>query len=822
MSIAKVAVENTAYSFDMLFSYLIPDSLIQKAKVGCRVLVGFGNGNKKRQGFIFALDENDGQNPGGKTLKPVENVLDDSPVLSSDLLRLAEFISDRTFCTFFDAAKSMIPFGLGFKAKDMYALTKKGIKTDDDEFTDEENRIRNFFRRRKDGITYDSIEKNLGIKSDNPAFEKLIADGYIQKSVQALRNANDAVMKTVKLSDDFLNAENEYKPTAKQKSVISFIEEVGCAAVKEISYFVGASNAVVENLINKGVLESYDAEIYRNPIKNGSYIKDDSEIILSDEQKNAYDFLINRLNSGEFHTSLLFGVTGSGKTKIYMKLIDSVYKSGKSVIVTVPEISLTPQLLSQFYSRYGEEVAVMHSGLSVGERLDEYKRIKRGEAHIVVGTRSAVFAPVENLAFIVIDEEQESSYKSERTPRYHARDAAKFRCADSKALLVLASATPSIESFALAKNGKYDLIELKNRYANSVLPEVKVVDMSARDQQCGMMSLSSTMCEEIKTNLENKQQTILLINRRGYNTFVACKECKSVVTCPNCSISLTYHIANNRLMCHYCGYSEPMRTRCKKCGSETVRYSGFGTQKVEQELNSLVPEARILRIDADTMTYKNSHEKKFKEFADGDYDIMVGTQMVAKGLNFPNVTLVGVISVDQQLYNDDFRSMEKAFDLLTQVVGRSGRGAKLGRAVIQTVIPDNPVIRFASRQDYLSFYNDEIAIRRGLIYPPFCDICVISFTSDRENYTHSASIEFLDMIKDGVRDKYKSLKIIVLGPVEPKVAKINNKYRERIIIKCRNTKEFRNMISQCLRDFSKISRFSRVTVSADMNPESTF
>ncbi len=822
MSIAKVAVENTAYSFDMLFSYLIPDSLIQKAKVGCRVLVGFGNGNKKRQGFIFGLDENGGQNPGGKVLKPVESVLDDSPVLNDDLLRLAEFISDRTFCTFFDAAKAMIPFGLGFKAQDMYTLTKKGIKTDDEEFTDEENRIRNFFRRKKDGITYETIKKNLGIKSDSPVFEKLIADGYIQKIVRALRNTNDAVMKTVKLSDDYLNSENEYKLTAKQKSVISFIEEVGCAAVKEISYFAGTSGAVVENLINKGVLESYDAEIYRNPIKNSSYIKDDSQIVLSGEQKNAYDFLMNRMNSGEFHTSLLFGVTGSGKTKIYMKLIDSVYRSGKSVIVTVPEISLTPQLLSQFYSRYGDEVAVMHSGLSVGERLDEYKRIKRGEAHIVVGTRSAVFAPVENLAFIVIDEEQESSYKSERTPRYHARDAAKFRCADSKALLVLASATPSIESFALAKNGKYDLIELKNRYANSVLPEVKVVDMSARSQQNGMMSLSSAMCEEIKINLEKKQQTILLINRRGYNTFVACKECKSVVTCPNCSISLTYHIANNRLMCHYCGYSEPMRTRCSKCGCETVRYSGFGTQKVEQELNTLVPEARILRIDADTMTYKNSHEKKFREFADGNYDIMVGTQMVAKGLNFPNVTLVGVISVDQQLYNDDFRSMEKAFDLLTQVVGRSGRGDKLGRAVIQTVIPDNPVIRFASRQDYLSFYNDEIAIRRGLIYPPFCDICVISFTSDRENYTHSASREFLDMLKDGVRDKYASVKIIVLGPVEPKVAKINNKYRERIIIKCRNTKKFRNMISQCLRDFSKISKFSRVTVSADMNPESTF
>ena len=820
--IAKVAVENTAYSFDMLFSYLIPDSLIQKAKTGCRVLVGFGTGNKKRLGFIFEISDDTDEDFSVKKLKPRERILDDSPFLGEDVRRLAKFISDRTFCTFYDSAKAMLPFGLGFKAHDTYSLTRKGFKADEDELTAEESRIRAFFRNKKGSVKYESVEKNLGIQNDSPILEGLISKGYVQKNVQTLRNASDAVMKTVKISDAFLNGEIEYKLTAKQKSVISLLEDIGSAAVKEITYFTDASGAVIENLTKKGILDSFETEVYRNPLKDGVYITDKTEIVLSNEQNNAYDILKKRLDSEAFHTSLLYGVTGSGKTKVYMKLIDSLYKTGKSVIVTVPEISLTPQLLSQFYSRYGEEVAVMHSGLSVGERLDEFKRIKRGRAHIVVGTRSAVFAPAENLALIVIDEEQESSYKSERTPRYHAREAAKFRCADSHALLILASATPSVESFALAKSGKYELIELKNRYSNSVLPEVKVVDMTDRRQQSGMMSLSLSLCEEIKYNLENKQQTILLINRRGYNTFVACKECKSVVTCPNCSISLTYHIANNRLMCHYCGYSEPMRTVCSKCGSETVRYSGFGTQKVEQEINSLFPEARILRIDADTMTYKNSHEKKFGEFADGKYDIMVGTQMVAKGLNFPNVTLVGVVSVDQQLYNDDFRSMEKAFDLLTQVVGRSGRGDKLGRAVIQTVVPDNPVIRFASRQDYLSFYNDEIAIRRGLIYPPFCDICVISFTSSGENYSHLASVEFLDLIKKSVRGEYSDLKLIILGPVEPKLAKINNKYRERIIIKCKNTKKFRNMISRCLRDFSKISRFSRVTVSADMNPESTF
>jgi len=817
--VARIAVSNTSYSFDILFSYLIPEHLILKAKTGCRVLVGFGNSKTKRQGIIFSISDEEQTT----SLKSIYDVIDEEPVLSESMLRLAMFISERTFCTIYDSAKAMLPFGLGMKLTSSYALSEKGMTDSEDEsLTYDEKQILSYIGRKKGYVKRDNILSALGLSEDEKIIDNLVSGGYLSVCEETVRNVNDAVEKTVSLSDFFLSGKHNLKFTQKQKTIIDLLTDVGSASVKEICYFTGLSAAVSENLIKKNILTVSQREVYRTPKFDGGYMEDKSEIVLSDEQQRAYDILKNDLDSHSYRSQLLFGVTGSGKTKIYMKLIDSVAGGGQSVIVMVPEISLTPQLLSQFYSRYGSDVAVMHSGLSVGERLDEFKRIKRGDAHIIVGTRSAVFAPVKNLCMIVIDEEQESSYKSEMSPKYHARDAAKFRCADEKALLVLASATPSVESFAFAKAGRYGLIELKNRYSSSGLPDVMIADMSDKREMNGLLSISSTLKYELEKNLESGQQSILLINRRGYNTFVACKSCKTVLTCPNCSISLTYHSANNRLMCHYCGYSEPLRTVCPKCSSETVRYSGFGTQKVEQELETLFPDARVLRVDADTMSYKNSHEVKFREFADGKYDIMIGTQMVAKGLNFPNVTLVGVVSVDQQLYNDDFRSMEKTFDLLTQVIGRSGRGDKSGRAVIQTVIPDNPIIRFAARQDYISFYNNESAIRRGLIYPPFCDICAISFSSDSENYSMRAAHAFLEMIKSKVGSDYESLKLIILGPVAPKVAKINNKFRERIIIKCKNSVLFRKMITECLREFSKIRDFSHVTVSADINPDSTF
>ncbi len=456
----------------------------------------------------------------------------------------------------------------------------------------------------------------------------------------------------------------------------------------------------------------------------------------------------------------------------------------------------------------------------MGERLDAYMRIKRGEADLVIGTRSAVFAPVRDLGLIIIDEEQEHTYKSESSPRYHTRDVAKFRAHKHSALLLLSSATPSVESYSYAVKGKYSLETLTERYGDAVLPEVSTVDMKQERQRGNRYNLSSELLERLEKNLSDKKQSILLINRRGFNTFVACDSCGSVVNCPSCSISLTYHSANNRLMCHYCGYSVPMTKVCPECGKEDVRYAGYGTQRIETELEALLPEARVLRMDADTNSTRHSFEKNLIDFGEGKYDIMLGTQMVAKGLNFENVTLVGVINADQQLNNDDFRSQERTFDLLTQVVGRSGRGKNKGTAVIQTLTPENHVIKLAQSQDYDSFFKNEIIIRKAMVYPPYCDICSVCFTGEDEVKTLNASKQFLTELKDKVDNDYKGEKVIVLGPMPPRLSKVNNKFRYRLIVKCKNSKRLRSMMSELLISFGKNKIYSDITAVIDINPES--
>ena len=486
----------------------------------------------------------------------------------------------------------------------------------------------------------------------------------------------------------------------------------------------------------------------------------------------------------------------------------------------VPEIALTPQMMSIFKGRYGERVAIFHSGLSAGERRDEYKRVLDKKAEIVVGTRSAVFAPFDNIGLIVIDEEQEHTYKSESSPRYHACEVAKFRANNHNALLLLSSATPSLTSFTHASQGRYNLEVLDERYGDAVLPEVLVVDMKQERKSGNKYNISSPLLELLEKNLNENKQSILLINRRGFNTFAACEDCGEVIHCPSCSISLTYHSANNRLMCHYCGYSTAFTKVCPDCGKESVRYAGYGTQRIEHELAHLLPQARVIRLDTDSTSTKHSFEKALNDFSDGKYDIMLGTQMVAKGLNFENVTLVGVINADQQLNNDDFRSQERTFDLLTQVVGRSGRGKFKGNAVIQTIAPDNNIINLAKDQDYLSFYNTEIVIRKAMIYPPYCDICVLNFISKKEISALNASKDFLNAIRNEAADRYKSEKIIVLGPMPPRISKVNNKYRYRLIIKCKNSKRFRSMISELLVNFGKDKKYADITVFADINPES--
>lgn len=623
----------------------------------------------------------------------------------------------------------------------------------------------------------------------------------------------DKSTKMIRLSED---STQPVKLTPKQQSVYELLCDVGSAGVSEVCEFCSVGKGVLDNLVKYGICEYFEKEVYRTPYKNVSENGEMSPINLSEVQQNAFNTYLKMMDTGG--TGLLYGVTGSGKTQVYLKLIDEAISRGKDVIVLVPEISLTPQMLYIFHSRYGKKVAVMHSGLSIGERTDEYKRADRGEAKIIVGTRSAVFAPVHNLGLIVMDEEQEHTYKSERTPRYNARDVANFRCRYNNALFLMTSATPSVESYSAAVKGKYVLCEINERYGDSKLPEIVTVDMKKEIAQGNKSPISKTLQSLIADNLDKHKQTILLINRRGYNTFIACNSCGHVITCPNCSISLTYHSYNNRLMCHYCGYSKPLDNVCPECGKNSIRYSGYGTQRIEDELERLFPEASVLRMDADTTSAKFSHQKLFDAFSRGDYDILIGTQMVAKGLDFPNVTLVGVVNADNSLYDESYLANERSFDLITQVVGRSGRRAEAGKAVIQTINPYNDVIEYASKQDYKSFFANEIQLRKLLTYPPFCDIYFISFICEDENKAALCAKSFFENLVELNRTDYKNEKLIVLGPSPSKISKLKNNYRYGLTLKCKNSKSVRKMLNDILKNIGKIKEYKSVSVSVDLNP----
>ena len=631
---------------------------------------------------------------------------------------------------------------------------------------------------------------------------------------RGLGKIGDKNTKMVRLCE---NETSVKKLTPKQQTVLNLLYDVGAAQLNEICEFCSVGKSVVDNLVKYGVCEYYEKEIYRNPYSNITSNCKKEEIILSNAQQKAFD-TYNAMLHSKGGTGLLFGVTGSGKTQVYLRLIDEAVAMDRDVIVLVPEISLTPQMLSIFHKRYGKQVAVFHSGLSLGERNDEYKRALRGDAKIVIGTRSAVFAPLQNIGLIIMDEEQEHTYKSERTPRYQTREIAKFRSKYNKALFLMTSATPSVESYSAALSGKYTLCEMTERYGDSKLPKVITVDMKQEIKNGNKSPISETLREMIKENLERKKQTILLINRRGYNTFIACNSCGHVITCPNCSISLTYHSYNNLLMCHYCGFAKPLDNICPECGQNSIRYSGYGTQRIEDELSRLFPEARVLRMDADTTSKKFSHQKLFDSFSNGEYDILIGTQMVAKGLDFPNVTLVGVVNADNSLYDENYTAQEKSFDLITQVVGRSGRRNENGFAVIQTINPYNEVIKYASKQDYHSFYENEIALRKVLTYPPFCDIYSVSFISEDENNAALCAKAFFEFLVKLNKEEYSSEKIIVLGPSAAKISKLNNEYRYRLAVKCKNSKIVRKMLNDILNRLSKIKEYSGVSVSVDLNP----
>ena len=804
-----MAVENTAYHFDREFSYLIPEHF-ESLMPGSRVMVPFGKGNRKRQGVVLGICPADGNT---SNLKEIAEILDDEPMLDEELTELARFMKAHCFCTYYDAVKAMLPAGLNFKMTVEYSVSKAlgdGIF----DLSDEWRRITKFILSKNNSVSREALQAEFGY-ADASEFEKMCAEGVLEKRDAAMRRVGDKTVKTVRLADDIDTLAGSVKLTSKQQGVLDTLLSVGSASVKELCYYTGVTPSVVDSLFKKGLVEYFDDEVFRIP-KTSSAEKRD--VILTDEQKKAYDELERLLHSGKPEVSLLYGVTGSGKTSVFFKLIEKTVSEGKDVIVMVPEIALTPQLIALFKAGFGDKVAIFHSALSLGERLDEYKRVKKGLAKIAVGTRSAVFAPCQNLGLIIMDEEQEHTYKSESRPRFHARELSKFRCTYNRCLLLLSSATPSVETFYHAENGTYHRSTLRHRYGGATLPKVIVADMNDELSAGNTTDFSNILLENIHENLERGEQSILLLNRRGYNTFVTCNSCKEPISCPNCSITLTYHNANNRLMCHYCGYSMDYTSTCPSCKSHSLRFSGSGTQRAEVELQEIFPDARILRMDTDTTMTRLSHEKKLSAFSQGSFDILVGTQMVAKGLDFPNVTLVGVLNADRMLYLDDYRSYENTFSLLTQVVGRSGRGDAKGRAVIQTFTPENPVIALAAKQDYDAFYRSEIALRRGLLYPPFVSMCLVSFVSENAKKAQDASFQFMREMSDVLKKDYPDIPLRVLGPAPASVFKVSNKYRYKLILKCRNDMRFRKMLSSMLENFSSKRAFSDVTVFADMHP----
>lgn len=812
-SVVSVAVDQSVFMTDRPYSYLIPPHFVGKAKIGCRVLVPFGNGNVRKTGVILGFSEPEDD----RKLKSLVSVLDDEPILSEDMIKLASFIKEQTFCTWYNAVRVLLPPGINYKVRQEFELSESA----DSVYTTLDGELKSladYMVNIKKAVSKETAYQALGFSEESILMEKLVSKGFAVRVGTAVRNVGDASLKMVRLTEASNDLSN-VKLTPKQKQLMAVLRDLECCSVKELCYFTGLTQVVISGLCKKGLAEIFDQEYYRNPYKGKEKILEPQKE-LTESQTVAFNQLMIDYNRPEGVTSLLYGVTGSGKTQVFLKMCDEVVKEGKGVIVMVPEIALTPQTLGIFHRRFGDKVAVFHSAMSQGQRLDEWKRVKRGKALVAVGTRSAVFAPVQNLGLIIMDEEQEHTYKSEMSPYFHARDIARYRIAQTKGLLILSSATPSIESYSMALAGKYSLCKLPSRFGTATLPEVEVVDMREETARGNSGIVSNLLFDRIDEALKSKHQAILLLNRRGYNTYISCTQCGHVINCENCSISMTYHSANNRLMCHYCGKSLPYADKCPQCGAERMKYTGLGTQKAEAELEALFPNAKILRMDADSTMTRNDYEKNLKAFADGEYDIMLGTQMVAKGLDFPKVTVVGVLNADIAMHSSDFRSYERTFSLLTQVVGRSGRGTDKGTAVIQTIEPDSKIIELAANQDYESFYSSEIMTRKLMIYPPYCDIATVSFMGTERKYTEDAASNYFDLLKSTVSSGYTDVKLIILGPTAAAVPKINNNYRYKLIIKYKNSQKFRELMQKVTADYNATAYSKKVTASLNVNPDS--
>lgn len=816
--VAKVAVSAAVKSIDKLYSYLVPADFTDFISIGQRVIVPFGKNNRSSSGFVIdLLPQSDEE---CKKFKSIYHIYKDNIFLSMEDIETAQFIRNRYFCTFFDAANSMLPPGVWSNKTEVFMPSNYSVEQLIDLLGRADKKIgivRQIYSSRHP-LTCNEIIKNTGIETASTHLRQLIDMGYIISEQRFEKSAADKYITIASLAMPLDQAESSIKNGKlgeRRKEVLRCIAQAGSLPEKELCYMTGVSSTLIKSLEKAGILRLDQVEVYRRPeIKKSEKL---SVVKLNNDQNNAYEE-IYKLLDGTACGALLHGVTGSGKTEIYIKLIQEVLKRGKNAILLVPEIALTPQTVRRFYQYFDDDIAIIHSSLTGSQRYDEYKRIKSGKARIIVGTRSAILAPINNLGIIIIDEEHEHTYKSENSPRYHAVEVAKFRAARNNCLVLFGSATPSVETMYSAASGKIKLISLTSRYNEMPMPSVIISDMRGNIKNGNARCIGRELADEIRKNLQNKEKSILFINRRGASNKLICVDCGYIPTCERCSVSLVYHSKNNRMLCHHCGFSRQSIGECPICGSKHIKYQGIGTQRVEEELKELFPDIKIIRMDADTIVGRTTHEHLLDSFVQNDYDILLGTQMVAKGLDFEKVTLVGVLDSDSFMYSNDFRAQERAFSLMTQVIGRAGRHTTPGRAVIQTYCPENNVIKTASAQDYNSFYNFELSTRKALKVPPFYDLFVFTLTSENENDVTRAALSIASTLLKEFKSDNADIGDQVLGPVPAALSKLNNKYRFIVSFRGCNNNKSRLFVERILSAFMKSIYGKKVSISADINP----
>ncbi|MED1202128.1 primosomal protein N' [Heyndrickxia acidicola] len=797
MNIASVIVDVPAMRTDKTFDYLIPEKWLGSIQPGMRVAVPFGP--RSIQGFVIGIKQDTEVNK----LKSIIEPLDLTPVLNEELLRLGDWLTEETLCLAISAYQAMLPAAMKAKYEKMFRRLEK----------DSSSPLAELFHGKEEMTWKEAEERELLL-----TLQKEVKKGNAEVVYIVKNKANKKTVRVLEpvLPHDHLKeiADGLPKNAVKQKEILQYFLHSNDKRItaKELSDSLGTASSVIRGLVQKGFLREINEEVYRDPYEHHTFYKTEALPLTTDQQK-AIKPILESIDSEISETFLLYGVTGSGKTEIYLQSIQKVLNEGKEAIVLVPEISLTPQMVHRFKSRFGSDVAVLHSGLSVGEKYDEWRKIERKEARVVVGARSAIFAPLENIGIIIIDEEHENSYKQEENPRYHARDVAIHRSITHQCPVILGSATPSLETFARAQKGIYTLLTLPKRMNNQSLPKVSIIDMREELRSGNRSMFSTDLFDKLQDRLEKKEQTVLFLNKRGHSSFVMCRDCGYVLQCPDCDISLTYHRHSNQMKCHYCGYECYVPNTCPECNSDHIRYFGTGTQKVEEELGKLLPQARVIRMDVDTTSRKGAHEKLLTQFEEGKADILLGTQMIAKGLDFPNITLVGVLSADTMLHLPDFRSSEKTFQLLTQVSGRAGRHDKEGEVIIQTYSPEHYSIELAGLHDYDSFYHREMQMRKLGSYPPFYFMALV--TVSHEDLTKTLGVT--DKITKFIQKRLSS-QAVILGPVASPISRIKNRYRYQCLIKYKREPELPSALKAVLEHFQQNKNSEGLTISVDVNP----